>query len=258
MSAVQWDPEQYARYRDERARPFFDLIDQIGAAAPFMVVDLGCGSGQLTAALAERWPGAVVRGVDSSAEMIEAASKLARPSLSFALGEAGQFSANGVDVLVSNALLQWVPGHISLLQRWASELNPGGWIAFQVPSNFGGRSHTLMRELAESPHWRDRLGTVLRGIDAVAGPDQYLEALAVCGLEVNVWQTVYMHVLQGDNPVLDWVRGTALRPVMQALTEEELVEFEATYSELLRTAYPKRSFGTVFPFPRTFVVAHKP
>lgn len=254
---MRWDPAQYAQFSDERSRPFFDLTGQIGAEQPRQVVDLGCGSGELTATLAQRWPAATVRGLDASAEMIERASAVAGGRLSFALAEAADFDASGTDVLVSNALLQWVPGHQALLRDWAGQLNAGGWLAFQVPANFGSPSHRLMRELAGSDRWRDRLAGVLRH-DAVAEPAQYLDSLVTLGLRVNAWQTSYLHVLQGSDPVLDWVRGTGLRPVLQALGEDEAAEFSAEYAALLREAYPARPFGTVFPFLRTFVVAHKP
>jgi trans-aconitate 2-methyltransferase len=255
---MQWDPAQYALFNHERDRPFFDLIGQIGAAEPGLVVDLGCGSGELTATLAQRWPAAVVRGIDSSVDMIERGAARSGERLSFALGEAADFDATGVDVLISNALLQWVPGHQALLSRWAGQLNADGRLAFQVPANFSAPSHRLMRELAASPRWRDRLAGVLRHDDAVAEPGEYLELLAGAGLRVNAWQTSYLHVLSGPDPVLEWVRGTGLRPVLQALSEDEAAEFTDAYTALLRQAYPARPFGTVFPFLRTFVVAHKP
>ena len=186
---LRWDPAQYARFSDERSRPFFDLTGQVGAREPGLVVDLGCGSGELTAALASRWPGAEIRGLDASAEMIERASEFTGGQLSFELADAAQFDATGVDVLVSNALLQWVPGHQELLVRWAEQLAAGGWLAFQVPANFGSPSHRLMRELAESNRWRDRLAGVLRHADAVAEPAEYLELLTEAGVRVNAWQT---------------------------------------------------------------------
>lgn len=253
---MRWDPAQYARFSDERSRPFFDLTGQISATDPGLVVDLGCGSGELTATLVERWPSAAVRGLDSSAEMISQASAFDR--LSFGLADAAGFDATGVDVLVSNALLQWVPGHRELLARWAAELNAGGWLAFQVPANFGSPSHRLMRELAASARWADRLAGVLRHADAVSEPAEYLALLAGAGLRVNAWQTSYLHVLAGPDPVLEWVRGTGLRPVLAALSPDEAAEFADEYAGLLREAYPARPFGTVFPFLRTFVVAHKP
>jgi trans-aconitate 2-methyltransferase len=254
---MKWDPQQYARYGDERSRPFFDLVDQIQAKSPASVADLGCGPGNLTATLAERWPGTQVIGIDSSPEMIAQAHRFASEAVSFALAQAESFSAVGLDLLVSNALLQWVPGHLELLKRWAAELNDGGWLAFQVPANFDLPSHQLMRAIAGSPRWRGQLGEVLRHREPVATPGEYLDLLADAGLRVNAWQTEYLHVLQGDDPVLQWVRGTGLRPVLEILSDTDRASFEASYATLLRDAYPQRSYGTVFPFRRTFVVASK-
>lgn len=251
---MRWDPVQYGRYAGERGRPFFELVARVDCAAPETVVDLGCGPGDLTVSLAERWPEALVRGIDSSAEMIERAP--ADGAVEFSVGTAEEFSAEGVDVLVSNAALQWVPAHRELLARWARELNPGGWLAFQVPANFDAPSHALMRELADSPRWRDRLGGVLRGASS-APPLEYLDLLDGAGLDADVWQTEYVHVLQGDDPVLEWVRGTGLRPALAALSPEDAAEFSAEYGVLLREAYPRRAFGTPFPFKRTFAVGQR-
>lgn len=255
---MRWDPQQYARYSGERSRPFFDLLAQVRAEAPRSVTDLGCGSGELTAALAQRWPEATIRGLDSSPDMIERANEHQSQNLSFQLARAEDFAAAGVDVLISNALLQWVPEHLALLSRWADELAAGGCLAFQVPANFDAPSHRLMRELASSPRWRDTLDGVLRHADAVAEPAQYLTTLMDAGLRVEAWQTSYLHVLRGENPVLEWVRGTGLRPVLQALdNNDDRAEFEAEYASLLRQAYPARGNVTVFAFLRTFVVASK-
>lgn len=251
---MRWDPARYAQYASERSRPFYDLTAQIAATDPSVVVDLGCGSGELTVSLAQRWPDAQVRGIDNSPEMIAAAPD--GSGVDFSVADAGRFSAAGVDVLVSNAMLQWLPGNDELLSRWAGELNSGGWLAFQVPANFDSPSHTLMRELAGSGRWRAKLSDVLRH-DAVLAPERYLELLTVAGLRTNVWQTSYLHVLGGDDPVLDWVRGTGLRPILAALPDVEAAEFTAEYRDLLRRAYPRREYGTVFPFLRTFVVAAK-
>lgn len=255
---MKWDPDQYGRYASERNRPFFDLTARIDCTTPGTVVDLGCGPGDLTASLAERWPQARVLGLDSSPDMIERAQSQRSDGVSFRLLDADAFEARGVDVLISNALLQWVPGHQGLLTRWAGELNAGGWLAFQVPSNFGAPSHQLMREVAESPRWRAQLHGVLRHRDAVADPAEYLDLLATVGLAVDAWQTSYLHVLTGPDPVLEWVRGTGLRPVLAALSPEDAEEFETEYAARLRQAYPARSHGTVFRFTRTFVVAAKP
>jgi trans-aconitate 2-methyltransferase len=254
---MQWDPQQYAKFDTERSRPFFDLVSQITAPAPRRVVDLGCGPGELTATLADRWTSAEITGLDSSPDMLARAAHNTGDRVRFAEQTAEQFDASGGDVLISNALLQWVPGHAELLIRWAGQLAADGWLAFQVPANFGSPSHMLMRELAESPPWRAQLGSVLRHADAVSEPDEYLDLLSAAGLNTTVWQTSYLHVLSGPDPVLEWVRGTGLRPVLQHLSNEDAQVFTSEYAELLRSAYPARPYGTVFPFLRTFVVAHK-
>jgi trans-aconitate 2-methyltransferase len=254
---VRWDPTQYARYGSERSRPFFELLDQVAAESPSSVVDLGCGSGELTATLATRWPDARVLGIDSSPEMIERAASQRAPQVDFQLVEAAEFSAAGVDVLISNALLQWVPDHTEVLSRWAAELNPDGWLAFQVPDNFSAPSHALMRELAESPEWAAKLAGVLRHADAVRPVRDYLLLLCAAGLRATAWQTNYLHLLPGEDPVLEWVRGTGLRPILAALSAEDAAAFERDYAERLRAAYPRTEYGTVFPFLRTFVVGHK-
>jgi trans-aconitate 2-methyltransferase len=253
---MRWDPTQYGRFSAQRGRPFFDLVTQVGATAPATVVDLGCGPGDLTLTLAERWPEASIRGIDASPEMIGEAPD--GGPVTFSVGAAEEFDATGVDVLISNATLQWVPDHRRLLPQWARQLNHDGWLAFQVPSNFDAPSHRLMRELAGSPRWRERLDGVLRGSETVDAPADYLDLLVREGLAVDAWQTEYQHVLQGPDPVLEWVRGTGLRPVLDVLDEDETAEFSAEYAALLRDAYPPRPYGTVFGFLRTFLVAHKP
>jgi trans-aconitate 2-methyltransferase len=253
---MRWDPAQYARYSDQRSRPFFDLTARLDVESPSLVVDLGCGSGELTVTLAERWPGASVHGIDSSAEMIDQAPSVR--NVSFTVGSAQEFDATGTDVLISNAMLQWVPDHQDLLQRWSSQLNPGGRLAFQVPANFDAPSHRMMRDLAESPSWRNQLHGVLRGADSVAEPATYLDLFLREGLLADVWQTEYLHVLQGPDPVLDWVRGTGLRPVLAVLNDQDAARFSAEYARALRSAYPPQSYGTVFGFTRTFVLARKP
>ncbi|MBD8043755.1 trans-aconitate 2-methyltransferase [Arthrobacter sp. Sa2BUA2] len=257
---MRWDPARYTQFSTHRDRPFFDLVARIGAADPAWAVDLGCGTGALTAVLADRWPGAAVTGLDSSPEMVRQARAMAGgpPQLTFTLGSIQDWEPQpGPGVCVSNAALQWVPGHEGLLARWAKELDPGSWIAVQVPGNFGGLSHVLMRDLAQSPRWRPALAGVLRGEDSVTEPQRYLELLLDAGFVPDVWETSYQQVLPGEDPVLDWVRGTALRPVMAALPAEEYTEFEAEYGKLLRRAYPAKSWGTVFPFRRIFMVARK-
>jgi trans-aconitate 2-methyltransferase len=252
-----WDPELYQRFGDERSRPFFDLVGRVAAEAPRVVVDLGCGPGTLTATLARRWPGAQIHGIDSSAEMIEAARALPADGqrLSFALGDVRDWEPDGrVDVIVSNAVLQWIPDHLVVLARWAGFLPAGGWLAFQVPGNFDQPSHRALRELAGSGRWRPLLAGVQFNRQA-ADPAQYVDLLARAGFEVDAWETTYLHVLHGDDAVLDWYRGTGLRPVIAALTPRQADEFLADYRARMNEAYPAAPYGTVFPFRRVFVVA---
>jgi trans-aconitate 2-methyltransferase len=249
---MRWDPQQYGRYGDERARPFLDLTAGIGAAAPRRVVDLGCGPATMTALLAARWPSAVVEGVDSSPEMVEAARPV--PGVTVTLGDVALWTpAPDVDVIVSNATLQWVPGHVELVASWARALPDGGWLAFQVPGNFAAPAHSLLREVADS--WG--LGHVLRHHDVVGTPSSYAGLLLDAGLAVDAWETTYVHVLPGADPVLEWLRGTGLLPVLAELSAADGERFCATLGERLRAAYPPRAGGTLFPFRRVFAVGHR-
>ena len=263
-----WDPGQYRRFGDERSRPFVDLLARVRAQSPQLVVDLGCGPGELTATLARRWPDAEVRGVDSSAEMIAAAQALLRTGdpaapaavglggrLSFTLGDAADWQPDQPpDVIVSNAVLQWIPDHLRVLARWAGLLQAGGWLAIQVPANFDQPSHVILRELAGSAAWKEQLAGVRLNRQA-AEPAEYLDVLAQAGCEVDAWETTYLHVLHGADPVLDWYRGTGLRPVLAALPSGPAAEFTAEYGARLREAYPAAPYGTVLPFRRVFAVA---
>jgi len=251
-----WDPAQYGIFGGERARPFAELVARLGDAEPARVADLGCGSGELTATLAARWPRAVIDALDGSPEMIAEARRHEIPGrLSFRVGDVTAWTPDGpVDLIVSNAVLQWVPEHLDLLPRWAEALAPGGRLAFQVPGNFGAPSHVLLRELARSDRWRARLGR-LQEDAPVLDPAGYLDLLARHGCAVDAWETTYAQVLHGADPVLEWVKGTALRPVLSALGPDETAEFLAAYRDGLRRAYPAAPYGTVFPFRRIFVIA---
>ncbi|WP_344921477.1 trans-aconitate 2-methyltransferase [Streptosporangium oxazolinicum] len=254
MSRDMWDPLVYGRYADERSRPFFDLVSRIAAESPGHVVDAGCGTGELTAELARRWPGARVHGFDSSPAMIEKAP--AGGSLSFSVDDVTRWRPERpVDVIVSNAVLQWVPEHRELLPRWVEALNPGGWLAFQVPGNFDAPSHALVRELCRTT-WRDRLGDLVRP-SPVDDPAAYLDLLTGLGCRVDAWETTYLHVLPGDDAVLAWITGTALRPMLDRLHPAEATAFLADCAALLRDAYPREPYGTVFPFRRIFTVAQR-
>jgi trans-aconitate 2-methyltransferase len=252
-----WDPGEYRRFGDERSRPFFDLLARVGADAPGVVADLGCGPGTLTATLARRWPHAQVRGIDSSAEMIEAAQALehdAGPRLSFALGDVSDWEPDGtIDVIVSNAVLQWVPDHLAVVARWAGFLPVGGWLAFQIPGNGEQPGDRAVREVAGSDRWRPLLDGVRLNSQA-DDPAQYLDVLAGAGLQADVWETTYLHVLPGDDPVTGWYRGTGMRPVLAALPPGLTAEFLADYRARISGAYPRAGYGTIFPFRRVFAV----
>lgn len=265
--STSWDPRRYAAFADERSRPFRDLMARVGAERPALVVDLGCGNGPLTLSLAERWPGARIVGVDESPQMLEAARD-ADPVGRVEWVEADVagldlgFLGSAPDVIVSNATLQWVPGHLGLLARWAGALAPGGWLAMQVPGNLDAPSHSLMRVVAQEHPAAERLRPTLDRL-AVATPAAYVELLVGAGLVVDCWETTYQHILdplgRQSNPVLEWVSGTGLRPVLQALTDEgERAAFLEEYDVRLRAAYPRTEVGVVFPFRRIFAVGHAP
>jgi trans-aconitate 2-methyltransferase len=253
---ASWDPATYLEFSDERSRPFFDLVARVGATDPAYVVDLGCGPGQLTATLAERWQSARVEGVDSSAQMIGEARAHRNDRVHFQLADVVTWQPiTPVDVLISSATLQWVPGHRDLLRRLVDALSRDGWLAFQVPGNFDEPSHQLLRELAADP----RFASATRDVEHPAAFDAatYLADLAELGCSVDAWETTYLHVLTGPDPVFRWISGTGARPVLQALTGEQREAFEVDYKAALRTAHPGQPFGTLLPFRRVFVVARK-
>jgi trans-aconitate 2-methyltransferase len=250
-----WDPATYLSFSDQRDRPAHDLLNRIGAKTARRVVDLGCGAGNLTTLLSERWPTAEVEATDSSPEMVRAAR--AR-GVDARLEDVRDWQPRpDTDVVVCNAVLQWVPDHVDLLRKWLPALPPDAWFAFQVPGNFESPSYELIRDLAAEPQWRDRAAVLLRS-DSVLSPIGYADVVADLGVEVDAWETTYVHELHGENPVLDWVSGTALRPIRTALDEAEWQQFRAALAPRLRVAYPQRDDGTTwFPFRRVFAVAHR-
>ncbi|GAA1236598.1 trans-aconitate 2-methyltransferase [Kitasatospora nipponensis] len=260
MTAVNWDPEQYLRFADERTRPLHDLLTRVpplpGAPAA-VVLDIGCGPGNSTAVLRERWPEARITGVDSSPEMLARARGHGEPSADYLLADALDYdpAPAAPDLIVSNATLQWISGHLALLPRWAAALRPGASLAVQVPGNFDAPSHTLLVELARSPRWNEALGHLV-GRAGVHHPGEYLTTLAATGCTVDVWETTYSTLLTGPDPVLEWTSGTALRPVLTQLTDPaDRQRFTDEYGALLREAYPAGPHGTVYPFRRIFAVA---
>jgi len=248
-----WDPDAYLGYADLRGRPFYDLIGRIGAQAPRRVADLGCGPGNLTVDLRKRWPGAVVEACDSSPEMVATARAA---GIEAELLDVHDWAPReDTDVVVTNAVLQWVPGHPELLRRWVSQLPAGAWLAMQVPGNFGAPSHALTRSLAASPRWAAKVGP-LRAEESVLSPSEYASLFADAGCQVDAWETTYMQPLKGENAVLEWITGTALRPVRAALDDADWTAFRAELAPLLAEAYPARPDGvTWFPFRRIFAVA---
>lgn len=252
----QWSPTTYLQYAGERARPFADLVARV-PIEPATVVDLGCGPGQLSAVLRERWPSARVHGVDSSPEMIERARRDdAVPGTTYELGDIATWKATEpVDLVISNAAFQWVPEQLEVIPRLRESVAPAGVLAFQVPNNFDEICHVLLRELAREPRYAPHLAGVdgARGVD----PRTYLDLLADTGWSLDVWQTTYYHLLEGDDAVFRWVSGTGARPFLQALPESLRRGFEAEYRAALREAYPRRDLGTVLPFQRVFVVARR-
>ncbi|MDT0346979.1 trans-aconitate 2-methyltransferase [Streptomyces litchfieldiae] len=263
---TRWDPAQYERHSTHRRRALRDLLAQVPPlpAAP-RVADLGCGPGRPSLPLVERWPDARVTGFDNSPEMLAEAAGHAGPtpgggSLTFARADLAEWRpAEPFDLIVSNAALQWVPGHAERFPDWVAGLAPGGVLAFQLPGNLSAPSHVLMRELCASPRWRDRLGGITRGPDAVLSPAEYYDALTALDCAADVWETAYLQVLPGEDAVLDWVKGTGLRPVLTALENDPDARdaFLAEYRDALRAAYPPGRGGTLFPFRRVFAVARR-
>lgn len=252
-----WDPDKYLAFDDLRARPFFDLVGRVNASAPRRVADLGCGPGNLTTTLASRWPDAIVEAFDSSPEMVAAARE---HGIDATVADVRDWMpAPDTDVVVTNAVLQWVPNHLDLLPRWIDALPDGAWFALQVPGNFDAPSHLAIRDLAHSESWRATLNSGgLLNRESVPDPAGYAAVLTAAGCQVDAWETTYLQPLTGDDPVLEWVTGTALRPVRDALDDSDWARFRAELAPILRAAYPRQPDGTTWlPFRRVFAVARK-
>ncbi|RKE20830.1 methyltransferase domain-containing protein [Streptomyces sp. TLI_171] len=259
-----WDADQYLRYAGERIRPLNDLLARV-PDLPLRptVLDLGCGPGNSTAVLRRRWPDARLLGLDTSPALLETARTTGEPTAEYRQQDVAGYdpAPERPDLIASNAALHWMDtdtaDHLALLPRWAAALRPGGVIAFQLPGNFAAPSHTLLAELRRSPRWREQLGTV-RPDASCHEPARYLETLLAAGCVADVWETTYLTVLTGTDPVLEWVKGSTLRPVLDRLPEPAgRAAFLAEYGAELRRAYPATAHGTVFPFRRVFAVAVK-
>lgn len=254
---MPWDPTLYAAFAAPRLRPAADLLARIAADSPALVTDLGCGTGNVTRLLAARWPGAEVVGVDSSPEMLRAAAAEAG-AVRWVRGDAGTWTPERpVDVVFSNAALHWLDGHDTLFPRLMGLLAPGGVLAVQMPHNHHAASHTAMAEAAEAGPWAERLRPLARRLP-VGEPSFYYGVLAPLASELDLWETEYLHVLDGDDPVVRWTMGTALRPLLDALDAAERPAFLAEYARRVAAAYPRRPDGrTLFPFRRLFLVARR-
>ncbi|MGW0391101.1 trans-aconitate 2-methyltransferase [Streptomyces sp. NPDC003042] len=267
-SAPTWDPQQYLRHAGHRTRPFLDLLTRIPElpTSPPRIADLGCGPGNVTLRLTDRWPDARITGYDLSPEMLQrAAAEYAGPTaggghLDFRRADlADWLPEETYDLIVSNAALQWVPSHPGSFAAWINGLRPGGTFALQIPGNFTAPSHRLLAEQCDTPRWRARLaGHGARYVHHLEA-GEYHTRFTELGCAVDVWETTYHQLLQGPDPVFDWVKGTALRPVLTALGDDQdaVDRFLTEYRETLRGAYPTGPRGTVFPFRRIFAIARK-
>jgi trans-aconitate 2-methyltransferase len=249
------DPAQYARFSNQRSRPFYELLDRVPADVPFKrIVDLGCGSGELTRDIADRWPDASVLGLDNSEAMLARAAEYALAGrLEFAVGDIEDYQEPS-DLIFTNAALQWVGGHPELFPRLAGLVNPGG--VFAMPFSHVQPSHMLLEETVRNGPWASKLQDWQRF--QVQPLTWYVGLLIGLGFEVDAWATTYHFVLQGEDPVLEWVKGTSLQPILNALDEAEQKQLQAVYAARLREEYPATPAGTVYPFNRIFFVARRP
>jgi trans-aconitate 2-methyltransferase len=258
-----WDPTRYASFSDHRLRPALELLERVPLTAPQVIYDLGCGSGEITRLISNSWPNATVVGVDNSPEMLAKARSLSGAVRWIEADIAGWQPDEAPDLIYSNAALQWLDGHDALLPRLVDLLAPGGCLAVQMPQSWPSPSHRLMREALVNggpggtpigpPALRQALDHVW-----VADASHYFDLLAPRSQSIDIWETEYLQILEGENPVLEWVSGTGLRPVLNGLTDEDRATFLTSYSARLLDAYPQRANGkTVYPFRRLFIVALK-
>jgi trans-aconitate 2-methyltransferase len=252
---MAWDPGQYLKFADHRLRPAIDLLNRIDVAGPGEVVDLGAGAGNVTRLIKMRWPAARVVGVDSSQEMLDKAAASA-PEIEWQLADLGAWKpGRPTDLIYSNAALHWLEDHDRLFPSLFSQLAPGGVLAVQMPRNFSAPSHTSITDAARGGPWRARLEPLLRA-SPTRDPAFYYDLLAPRAAALDIWETEYLQVLEGDNPVKEWTKGTWLRPLLAALDEPDRSGFESAYAALVARAYPPRADGrTLFPFRRLFIIA---
>ena len=255
-----WNRDQYLKYMSERSKPFFDLLAKIPAGNYRHIVDLGCGPGNLTKALAENWPDALVTGVDNSAAMLADVQTLAVPGrLEFAQGDITSWKpAQPADLVFSNAALQWVSDHERLLYHLAGMLKTPGTLAVQMPIHMNTPAQKAILDVTHRARWRQNLAGVGLQPGCVKPAAWYVRHLLQLGFQVEAWETTYMHLLLGDNPVLEWMKGTALRPLLERLDSVARDEFLQEVGAGLPSAYPRIGGLTLFAFPRLFFIATRP
>jgi len=254
----RWDPAQYERFRGERARPFFDLLSRVPDGQVRLAADLGCGTGELTRTLLDRWPRATVFGVDHSEEMLARAAAVPVPDqLRFVRADLARWEPGApLDRIVSNAALQWLPDHAELIDRLARLLAPGGVLAVQVPHNRGEGAFRALDELVVEPAWRERLRAAGRR-PSIETPAFYAERLLGHGLELEMWETVYHHRMESPAGIVEWMKGTALRPLLSALEPPEQAGFLDALLARVAPLHPPGPHGIFFPFRRLFFVARR-
>lgn len=261
LAGSRWDPGRYARFSDHRLRPALELLDRVPEMTPALVCDLGCGAGAVSRIMRERWPDAEIVGIDNSRDMLDKAAA-GGTGIRWVEAPVETWQPEAPpDLIYSNAALHWVADHGRHFPRLLSCLRPGGCLAVQMPLSWGEPSHRLMREtLADGGAGGKAIGTqTLR--DAVArkwveDPAYYYDLLSAGSARLDIWKTEYLQLLDGDDPVFEWVSATGLRPVLNTLEGDELTQFVRDYKRRLREAYPRRPDGkTLYPFPRLFIVA---
>jgi trans-aconitate 2-methyltransferase len=253
---VNWEPDLYRRYEAERSQPARDLLSRVALRAPQMIVDLGCGPGNSTQLLAERWPDAEILGVDNSESMLESARKRL-PEARFEAADISAWRPGATpDLIFANASLQWVPDHAALLPRLLGLLSPGGVLAVQMPDNQQEPTHRLMREIAALPPFAAEIPGAVRLRTPAQPLLDYYDLLTARGAQVDAWRTVYNHPMPSPEAIVDWVRGSGLKAFLERLSPELRPEFLARYTAAVAEAYPPRADGRpVLAFPRMFFTA---
>jgi trans-aconitate 2-methyltransferase len=249
-----WDPNQYLKFADHRLRPALDLLARVPLEAPATVYDLGCGPGNVTRLLIKRWPGARVTGVDSSAAMLEKARAI--PGITWQAADLASWAPPApADLVYSNAALHWIDDHASLFPRLLAQVKPGGVLAVQMPHQAANPSHQSLFAIARDPAWSAKLeGAVFS--NPVLEPAQYYDLLAPQAAALDLWETEYQHVLEGENPVLQWFMGSLLTPVLEKLKGDDRDSFIRLYGDKVAAAYPRRADGrTLLTMRRIFIVA---